>query len=99
MKTPIFEQTTSALYYSNDQRLHLVTDPGDGIEPIEYALVLIPAKAETVDLSEGIEVFRTHDRVKADAYIAGYDLAGGREENDDAFREGQWHQYNDDSAL
>lgn len=57
---------TSALYYSNDGRLRLVvielrrSDNYGG----EWAIEL-----------DGREVFRTHDRVKADAYIAGYDLA------------------------
>ena len=58
MATPIFEDTTSTLYYSNDGRLRLVDFPR------QYALEL-----------DGDEVFRTHERVLVDAYIAGYDLA------------------------
>lgn len=69
----IFEQTTSALYYSNDGRLRLSIDPGDGEQEIEIVLSL-----------DGNEVFRTLDRVKADAYIAGYDLARSAEITDDA---------------
>lgn len=78
MRAPIFEQTTSALYYSNDGRLHLVIDrehdEGIALSRTAYALVLVPDEP-VVDLSRGTEVFRTFDRVKADAYIAGYDLA------------------------
>lgn len=59
----IFEETTSALYYSNDARLHLSWEIVDGGE-----------KTFMVMDSEGV-VFATRDRVKADAYIAGYDLA------------------------
>jgi hypothetical protein len=64
---PLFEVTTSTLYYSNDGRLHVVFD-GD-----EFALVLLPAGTTTVDTSKGDEVFRTKLRALADAYIAGYD--------------------------
>lgn len=57
----LFEETTSALYYSNDGRLRY--DHSEG--PVgEYVLRF-----------DGTEVFRTRDRVKVDAYIAGYDLA------------------------
>lgn len=60
---PVFEETVSALYYSNDGRLRLVTEWRDGARHA-YALQL-----------DGREVFRTFVRVHADSYIAGYDIA------------------------
>lgn len=58
----VFENSTSPLYRSNDGVLSVVTVPGDG--EITYTVV-----------RDGDVVFATHDRVKADAFIAGYDLA------------------------
>jgi hypothetical protein len=63
----IFEQTASALYYSNDGRLRLDTDSALSFSGTVYVLAL-----------DGVEVFATLDRIKADAYIAGYDLAEGK---------------------
>lgn len=64
-KTPIFEQSTSPLYRSNDGRLEVHFElKGTGTE------YFIKAHGVTVE-----EVFRTLDRTLADAYIAGYDLA------------------------
>jgi len=56
----IFEDTASAVYYSHDGRLL-----------VEVAVTL----GERVVSLDGVEVFRTLDPVKADAFIAGYDLA------------------------
>jgi hypothetical protein len=61
----IFEETTSPLYRSNDGRLRISTDT-DRRKPVEHVLQF-----------DGVEVFRTRDRVMVDAYIAGYDLAEG----------------------
>lgn len=83
MSAPIFESSTSSLYYSNDARLHLVIDrehdKGIALSRTAYSIVVVDDKP-VVDHDEngnpvGREVFRTFDRVKADAYIAGYDLA------------------------
>jgi hypothetical protein len=59
MTLPIFEESTSALYYSNDARLRIGA-AGAG----EYVLEV-----------DGREVLRTKTRVLVDAYIAGFDLA------------------------
>jgi len=67
----IFEETTSPLYYSNDGRLRLVEQNFTGKGKLSiYVLRLHDADGEPVE-----DVFCTYDRVKADAYIAGYDLA------------------------
>lgn len=57
----IFEATTSPLYRSNDGRLRF-----------DYSEGSIGTFVLRLD---GVEVFATNDRVKIDAYIAGYDLA------------------------
>lgn len=59
---PIFEETTSALYYSNDGRLRL-----DRVLENDSRVYLLRL--------DDVEVMRTHNRVLADAYIAGYDCA------------------------
>lgn len=59
MTLPIFEDSTSVLYYSNDGRLRIGA-AGAG----EYVLEV-----------DGREVLRTKTRVLVDAYIAGFDLA------------------------
>ena len=69
----IFEETTSALYYSNDARLHVRRAPSDDTA---FEIVRVPDEP-VVDYTRGEVVFVTRDRVKADAYIAGYDLATG----------------------
>jgi hypothetical protein len=67
MQAPIFEESVSALYYSNDGRLRLHVENPFSDDPIEYALRLDEGTANET------EVFRTRDRIKIDAYIAGYD--------------------------
>jgi len=61
----IFEETTSPLYHSNDGRLHIARE--------------VDAKRRsvwTVTRRDDDEVvFASYDRVKADAYVAGYDEA------------------------
>ena len=68
----IFERSTSTLYYSNDTKLHVVRDL---LDPETYH-VAVYANANA---TEGEIVFSTHQRVLADAYIAGYDLATSKE--------------------
>lgn len=71
----IFEETTSTLYYSNDGRLHVVRQGYPELlwtvvvtdDPYRWLRPIIDADAEIV--------FASRDRVKVDAYIAGYDLA------------------------
>lgn len=65
----IFEDTTSALYFSNDGRLHLTEETA---LDDAYRTFVIRRPDST---GRGEIVFATRDRVKADAYIAGYDLA------------------------
>jgi len=74
MSMPIFEQTVSALFYSNDARLRLYEVRRKG-QPTEFTLRYDGRDDVRGQEFEGEEVFRTLDRVKADAYIAGYDLA------------------------
>jgi pyruvate carboxylase len=77
MKMPIFEETISVLYYSNDGLLHVRAADG------EYFILHADPDTGPVDTwSEAEEVFRTRDRIKADAFIAGYDFA---RENRDRF--------------
>lgn len=64
MQALVFEASTSTLYYSNDGRLRVVDDRD--ASPVEHAVV---------DVEHGDEVFRSRDRVKVDAFVAGYDLA------------------------
>lgn len=73
----IFEETTSALYYSNDGRLHLVRVPGEGERyTIDSRFDIIRVENIATDaLESGEIVFSTKNRTLADAYIAGYDLA------------------------
>ena len=61
----IFEDSTSPLYYSNDGRLQLTRVLEDDTRVFVLHL-------------DDAEVFATRDRVKAAAYIAGYDLALAR---------------------
>jgi len=84
---PVFEQSTSVLYYSNDARLHVISEPHPEDvtrEPNPVPLALARTWYRVVRLHDGQAwndgtepetVFTTLDRVKADAYIAGYDLA------------------------
>lgn len=85
---PVFEETGSPLYYSNDARLHVYKEPTPGSYKEDGSLVALPAYRYRIvlvddgELDEGTEtgfaeqtVFTSADRVKADAYIAGYDLA------------------------
>lgn len=69
----IFENTTSALYYSNDGRLHVVRQGN----PQVWTVVRLddPKGAHLEDLVDAPVVFASNDRVKVDAYIAGY-IAG-----------------------
>jgi hypothetical protein len=66
----IFEHTQSALYQSNDGRL--VYDHSVG--PIGTFVLFL----------DGVEIFATHDRIKIDAYIAGYDAARSHHYTDGA---------------
>lgn len=62
----LFEQRTSPLYYSDDTRLDVyeVTADDDAFRTFQVRYV------PTLEV-----VLTTHERVLADAYIAGYDLA------------------------
>lgn len=60
-----FENATSILYYSNDGRLEVEQRDDDVLNRRYYRL----------NLDGEFTGFETFDRVKADAYIAGYDLA------------------------
>jgi len=79
---PIFESSTSTLYYSNDGRLQVrrYRHPED-VRPDGTPMAL-PRWVYSIDLhadnAEPVEVFTTYDPVKSDAYIAGYDLARER---------------------
>ena len=82
---PVFEQTQSVLYYSNDARLHIISEPHpEDVHPDGTPLACPRRWHRVVWLHEGqawndgtepATVFATLDRVKADAYVAGYDLA------------------------
>lgn len=83
---PIFEQTISKLYYSNDLRLHVMKVPSPDSYKEDGSLVALPAYVYQViclpeneaaynDGKRGETVFVSYDPVKADAFIAGYDLA------------------------
>lgn len=61
---PIFERFTSPLYQSNDGRLKISEERR--VEPTTYSVV---------DEENGETVLWTHERVLADAFVAGYDLA------------------------
>lgn len=65
---PIFEKSQSPLVRSNDGRLTILTDPIERGKAIEYVAYYAPKPHYDE------EVFRTHNRVMADAYVAGYDF-------------------------
>lgn len=81
----IFEQATSPLHFSNDARLCIETVPHpedvheDGtplaLPRLVHRVVRLADGAAWHDGGETETVFATLDRVKADAYVAGYDLA------------------------
>lgn len=78
MPSPIFEQTTSPLTFSNDGLLMVVRGSHDELPSIAWEVIDRgnPAGDRTL--------LRTYERVLCDAYIAGYDLAwerldGGRD--------------------
>lgn len=57
---PVFEEATSPLYYSNDGRMQ--------IEKATDGFAILDATKKDVEMF-------THQRVIADAFIAGYDYA------------------------
>jgi hypothetical protein len=71
----VFEDTTSALYYSNDARLHVVRQGSPELlwTVVEVADEVVAPGIDRIAASP--VVFASRDRVKVDAYIAGYDLA------------------------
>lgn len=73
---PIFEDSVSTLYYSNDTRLHIILVQGTPDERAYWAVVYIHDKDPVPDLDDPTlpVVFATYDRVKADAFISGYDF-------------------------
>jgi hypothetical protein len=72
MPGPIFEQTTSPLTRSNDGRLMIVRASHDRLPSTAWEVIdIAPWEAEKTKL-------RTYNRVLADAFVAGYDLAQSR---------------------
>lgn len=69
---PLFEQSTSKLYYSNDALLHVIEVTGVDDAFRTFNVVYTPDGVLTDDSRV---VLSTRERVLADAYIAGYDLA------------------------
>ena len=64
LHAPIFEETTSRLYTSNDGRLDVTTERSD----IGHVLVVI-------DVEEDEQLIASRQQEIIDAYIAGYDQA------------------------
>jgi hypothetical protein len=62
LHAPIFEDTTSRLYHSNDGRLEVTTEQSD----IGHVLVVI-------DVEEDEQLIASRSQEIIDAYIAGYD--------------------------
>ena len=72
----IFEETSSPMYYSNDRRVYVekTTHPDDATIALPRT-VWVVKKVESAKRGNDEVVFATYDRVKVDAYIAGYDEA------------------------
>ena len=70
----IFEETVSALYYSNDGRIYVEKAP----HPVGREIAKTPSVwlvKQAAESGNDEVIFATYDRVKVDAYIAGYDEA------------------------